>query len=1102
MKSTAARIPWRSATRIMLFYTVLSLVWFFFSNHFLPDTLTKDESIFENLGFWVTLTTFITGMTVSTYFLYFCRQIYRQHQQEIQLKVAERDRFLNRFFDLPLLGMAITANKHGDWIRFNDHLCTLFQLPREELYHFNLMALTHPDDRVRDGIEWEKMKQGESDGYRREKRFVLRNGSILYAIIDSRCIRDTQGNLECIINVIEDITARKNSEFYLIRQNNLYDMLSQTNQVIVRCQEKQQLLENICRIAVQHGGFVFAWIRLDPLHQTECCHHPIKYGQDSGFLRYVEEFQREHCIATKKEPRHLLPSDRVMEIGQHLIINDFQADPTAEPLRQAAEDAGFRSAGYLVLKEQGTVIGTLNLYADEADFFTPEVLYTLNDMIMDVTYALDTINQAQERAIALTALQNASEVIDASPTVLFRWQPNSSWKMEYVSSNVQRWGYRAEDFISGTLTMSDLLHPDDLQKVWAEVIHHIERRHREYSLECRIKTADGQYLWVENHVTTSFDRRGRPTSLTGVMTDITLQKNNEFQLRQAAIVFESTQEGIIITDADHKIIKINRAFIDLFGYEEHELINQHRRILNSGKHNEYFLETVQRSLDTYGLWRGEVWSQRKDQKILPMMASINPVRDDTGKLLYYISIYSDISQLKDSEARLEHMALHDPLTGLPNRAMLTKQLAAALVEAEEKNNRIALLMLDLDHFKNVNDSFGHHFGDELLHQVSDRLKQQLRSTDIVCRLGGDEFTVLMKNNPHPEDVSILAGKIIEALHQPFTLSNDRAVMIGTSIGISLYPEHGKTADVLMQQADTAMYQAKQEGRDGYRYFSEALFLKAKARIELEQRLHRAITGNEFQLFFQPQIELKTNHVIGAEVLLRWNDPEYGVIPPTEFISVAEETGLIQNIGEWVLYEACQQGAIWLEAGLPAIHLAVNLSPLQLHHGDVEDTIKLILQNTGFPAELLELELTESALMEQPDEAALILQGLRQHGIRIAIDDFGTGYSSLAYLKQFPLDVLKIDKRFVDDIPHEQDDMEIAASIVAMGHSLRLTVLAEGVENQEQFDFLKAQGCDYYQGYFSSEPLSAEAFADYLKAQSLITAPVIQAEAVFETIKSE
>ena len=307
-------------------------------------------------------------------------------------------------------------------------------------------------------------------------------------------------------------------------------------------------------------------------------------------------------------------------------------------------------------------------------------------------------------------------------------------------------------------------------------------------------------------------------------------------------------------------------------------------------------------------------------------------------------------------------------------------------------------------------------------------------------------------------------------------------MIGTSIGISLYPEHGHTAEELMQQADTAMYRAKHDGRDGYRYFSEELYLKAKARLELEQRLHRAIAGQEFKMFYQPQISISTNQIIGAEALLRWDDPELGLIPPSEFISVAEETGLIQNIGEWALFETCRQGREWLDKHLPEINLAVNLSPLQLHHGDVQQLIGSILHNTGFPAQHLELELTESALMEQQEEAVKILQGLRQQGIRIAIDDFGTGYSSLAYLKQFPLDVLKIDKRFVEDIPHERDDMEIAATIVAMGHSLRLTVLAEGVETREQLDFLEQQGCDYYQGYLCCPPLPADEFAQMLQQQ--------------------
>ena len=566
------------------------------------------------------------------------------------------------------------------------------------------------------------------------------------------------------------------------------------------------------------------------------------------------------------------------------------------------------------------------------------------------------------------------------------------------------------------------------------------------------------------------------------MTDITQQKNDELQLQQAAIVFESTREGIMITDAERKIIKVNSALIDLFGYKEEELIGQLPRIFRSGKHDSGFYQNMMTALEAQGFWRGELWNRKQNGEMLPMMSSINPVCDSNGELLYYISIYTDISQLKDSEARLEHMALHDPLTGLPNRAMLSRKLGSILSNAIQNNTRVALFMLDLDHFKNVNDSFGHHYGDELLHQVAARLRNQLRASDVVCRLGGDEFTVLLQNNPSLDDVSLLAEKIIHALNQPFALSNEREVMIGTSIGISLYPEHGHTAEELMQQADTAMYRAKHDGRDGYRYFSEELYLKAKARLELEQRLHRAIAGQEFKMFYQPQISISTNQIIGAEALLRWDDPVLGLIPPSEFISVAEETGLIQNIGEWALFETCRQGREWLDKHLPEINLAVNLSPLQLHHGDVQQLIGSILHNTGFPAQHLELELTESALMEQQEEAVKILQGLRQQGIRIAIDDFGTGYSSLAYLKQFPLDVLKIDKRFVEDIPHERDDMEIAATIVAMGHSLRLTVLAEGVETREQLDFLEQQGCDYYQGYLCCPPLPADEFAQMLQQQ--------------------
>jgi diguanylate cyclase (GGDEF)-like protein len=440
-----------------------------------------------------------------------------------------------------------------------------------------------------------------------------------------------------------------------------------------------------------------------------------------------------------------------------------------------------------------------------------------------------------------------------------------------------------------------------------------------------------------------------------------------------------------------------------------------------------------------------------------------------------VGVFADISRLKASEAELEFLAHHDPLTRLPNRLLLLSRLEHAIGMARREDRQLALLMLDLDRFKDVNDSFGHVAGDELLQQVADKLTSRLRGVDTVCRLGGDEFTVLLEDIAHVEDAARLADTLIADLGEPWRLSHGGEVRVGASVGISLFPEHGDTAAELLQQADAALYQAKAEGRGRFKYFSDALTRAARERIELEARLRRAIGRNELRVFFQPQVEIGSGRMVGAEALVRWQDPEQGLIPPGRFIPVAEATGLIGAVGEWVLRETCRQGRRWLEAGLPPLTLAVNVSPHQFLNSDIAAVVADILAETGFPAAHLELELTESALMEREQEAVEVLNRLRTVGVRLAIDDFGTGYSSLAYLKRFPLDVLKIDKSFVDDIPHSADDMQIAATIVAMAHSLRLKVLAEGVETAEQLAFLQEQGCDYFQGYLKSPPLPVDAF---------------------------
>lgn len=566
------------------------------------------------------------------------------------------------------------------------------------------------------------------------------------------------------------------------------------------------------------------------------------------------------------------------------------------------------------------------------------------------------------------------------------------------------------------------------------------------------------------------------------MRDITERKVNEERLRQAAAILESTHEGVMMTDTDNRILMVNRAFTEITGYTEKEAIGKLTSMLSSGRHDKEFYASMRASIKMVGHWQGEIWNRRKNGEVYPELLSLSAVKNESSEIINYVGVFSDISKLKATESKLEFLAHHDPLTRLPNRLLLLSRMEHALEIAQRDGKLLALLMIDLDRFKDVNDSFGHLAGDELLQQVADRLTSQLRGIDTVCRLGGDEFTVLLEDVAQPEDAARVANVIIAALSEPWHLSNGAEVRIGASVGISLFPQHGTIPEDMLQHADTALYQAKIEGRGRFKYFSDDLTHAARERIGLEVRLRRAIEQGEFQVYYQPQVDIVSGHIVGAEALLRWQDPVEGLIHPIRIIPVAEDTGLITTIGNWVLKETCRQGKCWIDAGLPSLTLAVNLSPHQLRHCDIDEIVAAALAETGFPATHLELELTEGALMEREAEAIQVLNRLRARGVRLAIDDFGTGYSSLSYIKLLPLNVLKIDKRFIDDIPHNQDDMEITATIIAMAHTLRLKVLAEGVETKAQLEFLQAQGCDLYQGYLASPPVTAEAFEKLLMAQ--------------------
>ncbi len=548
--------------------------------------------------------------------------------------------------------------------------------------------------------------------------------------------------------------------------------------------------------------------------------------------------------------------------------------------------------------------------------------------------------------------------------------------------------------------------------------------------------------------------------------------------RIAAIAFE-TQEGIMITDANNVIIRVNKAFTIITGYNGDEAIGKTPSLLNSGQQDSDFYQQMWRNIRSFGSWRGEVWNRHKDGNIYPERLAITAVKDNYKQTTHYVATFADISEHKIAEEKIKLLAFSDALTGLANRRKLSERLAHSVDQCYRESTQLAVLMMDLDRFKTVNDTLGHLAGDELLKQVAQRITSRLRATDLVARLGGDEFVVVLEGLAHQDDAARIATQLVADLDVPFDLPQGSDVRIGASIGIALYPLHGETPDLLMDHADIALYQAKDSGRGCFAYFSESLTIAARARLDLEARLRWGIENGELRVFYQAQVDIVSGNIIGAEALVRWQEPNEGLIPPYKFIEIAEETGLIMCIGEWVLRNVCQQGKEWLDAGFAPIRLAVNVSPSQFKHCNMVELVTTILAETHYLAEQLELELTESAFMDYQDATVIVLTELRQLGIKLAIDDFGTGYSSLSYLKRFPLDVLKIDKSFIDDIPYNTDDMAITTAIISMGQSLGFKVLAEGVETLEQLEFLQRQGCDLYQGYIKSKPIPADEFVKLL-----------------------
>ncbi|AZD10651.1 Sensory box/GGDEF domain/EAL domain protein [Pseudomonas chlororaphis] len=667
---------------------------------------------------------------------------------------------------------------------------------------------------------------------------------------------------------------------------------------------------------------------------------------------------------------------------------------------------------------------------------------------------------------------------------------NSQMALNYVSPSVQSvLGYDVE-WIFQNGWQSTIANPQQLTGIYAlmeRVSKALDKPEQLARLRNQVQTqlflfdclrADGRKIPIELRLVLVWDEHGAFEGVLGVGRDISQQRRAEKDLRMAATVFEHSTSAILITDPAGYIVQANEAFSRVSGYAVSQVLDQLPNMLTVDEQQEAHLRYVLKQLHQHSTWEGEVWLKRRNGEHYPAWVGITAVLDDEGDLASYVCFFTDISERKASEQRIHRLAYYDALTHLPNRTLFQDRLHTALQSAERQKSWVVLMFLDLDRFKPINDSLGHAAGDRMLKEMATRLLDCVDDDDTVARMGGDEFTLLLQPRTSRE-IALnraihVAEQILASLVKPFVLEG-REFFVTASIGIALSPQDGNELSQLMKNADTAMYHAKERGKNNFQFYQADMNASALERLELESDLRHALEQQEFILYYQPQFSGDGKRLTGAEALLRWRHPRRGLVPPGDFIPVLEELGLVVDVGDWVISEACRQLKAWHQAKVRVPKVSVNISARQFSDGQLGMRIATILKDTGLPPACLELELTESILMREVSEAMQILDGLKNLGLSIAVDDFGTGYSSLNYLKQFPIDVLKIDRTFVDGLPSGEQDAQIARAIIAMAHSLNLAVIAEGVETHEQLDFLREHGCDEVQGYLFGRPMPANSF---------------------------
>ncbi len=919
----------------------------------------------------------------------------------------------------------------------------------------------------------------QSKGYVRYEDLPLKTNA--GARVEVEFVSNTYDNegIKVIQCNIRNITQRKVAEAKLKRHTQLYAALSHCNKAIVHCVNEEDMFLQVCRAAVQFGGMKLAWVGLV---DTET----LKVQPVASFGEHTECLKDINVSVDVDSPFGRGPTGTAIRENRLYWCQDFLNDPVTDPWRERAVPAGLAASAVLPLLREGIVIGAFTLYAGEINAFDEAARDLLIEMASDISFALDNFARESQR-------QRAKQELEFKNTILQTQQETSLDALLVVDENGKIISYN-QQFIDLWRLPPQLVNEHLDAPVLQSVADQIENPdafvarvqylngHRSDESREEIQLKDGRI--IDRYSAPMTGAEGKYYGRVWYFRDITERKQAEHEQRIAATAFE-VQESIIITDAHNVILRVNQSFTRLTGYSAEEAIGQTPALIKSGKQDAKFYRQMWVALLRDHSWQGEIWNRRKNGEVHPDWLTITAVTNTEGEVTNYVSTYADLTKYKKDEAAIHALAFYDPLTNLPNRRLLLDRLQYALSASSRHHNHGALLFIDLDNFKKLNDTKGHNIGDLLLVEVASRLYSCVREADTVARLGGDEFVVLLENLSEDPlqaaaQTEAVCDQILTAFRQTYSLSGYE-YHGSTSIGISLFRHQEATVSEILKRADAAMYQAKSAGRNTLRFYDPVMQVALEARTEMERDLRGALEGNQFRLYYQSQVD-HTGLILGAETLIRWQHPQRGLVTPMEFIPLAEETGLILDIGQWVLETVCAQLKIWEADPLTRdLQLAVNVSARQFHQSDFVEQVRKTLRIHAFNPELLKLELTESLVLDNIEDTIVKMELLREAGVRFSMDDFGTGYSSLSYLTQLPLDQLKIDQSFVRNIGVKHSDAVIIQTIIGMAHNLEMEVIAEGVETENQRAFLERHGCRLFQGYLFGKPVPIEAFEAKLKS---------------------